>query len=245
MPADKKSNLSAKREALKNDLLGDLPYFVSFRKVFLFYILWYAGHFKALCSSILLILVVLFLGVIPEEKDFPKSSNPPIFTADFAPYMEAVSWSTEYAVHLLVIIVLLVLSRVKKQPSLKVASIALLISLIFCTLFVRVPKIGFGRLRPIVADRLELSDQFTPFNFKSKYHSFPSGHSASAFTTSSNLIALNPYIGIPSVLYSINVGASRIYFKQHYLSDTLAGASLGLLSALPFFSLNRQLRKRT
>lgn len=245
MDSVEKNNPSSKIETLKNDLLGDCPYWVSFRKVFLFYILWYVRHFKAIVLSGLSILAVLFIGVIPFEKAFPQSPNPPIFSPEIAPYMEAVSESTEYAVHLCVIIALLVLSRVRKRPNLKIASIAVLISLIFCTLFVRVPKIGFGRLRPIVAAHQEVGDQFIAFTFKHKYHSFPSGHTASAVTTTSNLIALNPYLGIPFILYSINVGAARIYFKQHYFSDTLAGASVGLLSALPFFALNRHLRKKS
>lgn len=245
MVRDKKRtqvHLSDRTEAIKNILLDDLPYLVSLRKVFLFYIFWYAAHFKRVLAFIIFATVFLFIGVIPYENNFPQSSNPPILTPELEPYMEAISWSTEYAVHLFVIIALLILARIKKMPTLKIASISVLVSLIFCSLLVRVPKISFGRLRPIVASNQGVSDQFIGFTFKHKYHSFPSGHTASAFTTSSNLFALSPYIGIPCVLYSINVGAARIYLKQHYLSDTLAGASVGILSALPFFSLNRQLR---
>jgi membrane-associated phospholipid phosphatase len=58
--------------------------------------------------------------------------------------------------------------------------------------------------------------------------SFPSGHSSRAFTIFSTL---NKYYKNPVLFYSIAVvvAFSRLYFGVHYLSDVLAGITIGLI----------------
>jgi undecaprenyl-diphosphatase len=58
--------------------------------------------------------------------------------------------------------------------------------------------------------------------------SFPSGHTALAFSTS--VIYGNSYhkLWIPLLLYSTLVGFSRIYEGEHYPADVLAGTALGV-----------------
>jgi membrane-associated phospholipid phosphatase len=63
--------------------------------------------------------------------------------------------------------------------------------------------------------------------------SFPSGHTMSAFSLC-NLLALmagpqRARWGLPLVVLAMLVGVSRIFLVQHFLSDVLAGAFLGLL----------------
>jgi len=66
-----------------------------------------------------------------------------------------------------------------------------------------------------------------------KYHSFPSGHTSTAFAVFS-ILAL---IMIPSkyrflaVLTAFLVGYSRIYLGQHFLPDVTAGSLIGVLVA--------------
>lgn len=63
--------------------------------------------------------------------------------------------------------------------------------------------------------------------------SFPSGHSMSAFGLYSVLAVLlcriNPRLGLPLALCAILTALSRIFLVQHFLSDILGGAALGLL----------------
>jgi membrane-associated phospholipid phosphatase len=64
-------------------------------------------------------------------------------------------------------------------------------------------------------------------------HSFPSGHTASAFAVATLLICLtkNKLIQVMLMLAAILVGISRIYLLQHFLMDTVAGAFIGMFSA--------------
>ncbi|MEP6926319.1 MAG: phosphatase PAP2 family protein [Ginsengibacter sp.] len=66
------------------------------------------------------------------------------------------------------------------------------------------------------------------------YHGFPSGHAASAFALAAVLsfAVKNKNYSILFLLAAISVGYSRIYLAQHFLDDVLAGAIIGLLSAI-------------
>jgi membrane-associated phospholipid phosphatase len=62
-------------------------------------------------------------------------------------------------------------------------------------------------------------------------HSFPSGHSASVFATATVLQKEYGWkAGIPAFAVAGWVAASRVQMKKHYLSDVLAGATVGILS---------------
>ena len=63
-------------------------------------------------------------------------------------------------------------------------------------------------------------------------HSFPSGHSAAAFT-SATLIERNsgPLAGVPAYALAGFTAFERVEAGRHYPSDVLAGAAIGCLSA--------------
>jgi membrane-associated phospholipid phosphatase len=65
-------------------------------------------------------------------------------------------------------------------------------------------------------------------------YSFPSGHSASAFALAAVLsfAAKNKNYSMLFLPAAILVGYSRIYLAQHFPDDVLAGAVIGLLSAM-------------
>ena len=67
--------------------------------------------------------------------------------------------------------------------------------------------------------------------------SFPSGHTASAFglATILTLFAKNKKYSIIYLLLAMLVGYSRIYLGQHFLQDVLAGAIIGVASALTVY----------
>jgi membrane-associated phospholipid phosphatase len=65
----------------------------------------------------------------------------------------------------------------------------------------------------------------------SNNHSFPSGHSASAFATATVLQKEFGWkAGVPAFAVAGWVAASRVQMKRHYLSDVLAGATVGILA---------------
>jgi membrane-associated phospholipid phosphatase len=64
--------------------------------------------------------------------------------------------------------------------------------------------------------------------------SFPSGHTAAAFTAAEYLYQeykdVSPWIGIGGYAVAGATGVLRLYNNKHYLGDVVAGAGLGILS---------------
>ncbi len=69
----------------------------------------------------------------------------------------------------------------------------------------------------------------------SNYHSFPSGHTATAFVGAHILFKeykdVSPWIGIGGYTVATATGAMRVFNKKHWVSDVVAGAGIGILSA--------------
>ena len=63
-------------------------------------------------------------------------------------------------------------------------------------------------------------------------HSFPSGHTARAFA-GAELIRLDYGKGpaIAAYVFATGIGAARLYNNRHWLTDVIAGAGIGVLSA--------------
>ena len=75
--------------------------------------------------------------------------------------------------------------------------------------------------------------------------SFPSGHTAAAFSLATSLSITYPkwYIIAPSALWACGVGYSRINQGVHYPSDVLTGAVIGTGCAFLNIYINRWLNK--
>ena len=76
-----------------------------------------------------------------------------------------------------------------------------------------------------------------------KKYSFPSGHSAIAFSSAEFI--RNRYgweSGIPAYLVATFVGYSRIETREHYFHDVLAGAAIGVASSYLFTTPYRELK---
>ena len=67
--------------------------------------------------------------------------------------------------------------------------------------------------------------------YKNKYHSFPSGHTSSAFGYFGILLFWDRRRGQWALLIAAAIGWSRIYLNVHHLSDVIVGALVGLVAA--------------
>jgi membrane-associated phospholipid phosphatase len=62
-------------------------------------------------------------------------------------------------------------------------------------------------------------------------HSFPSGHTVTAFSTALLITywCKNKLWGLPLLLIAILVGYSRMYLSQHFFEDVTAGSAIGVI----------------
>lgn len=85
-----------------------------------------------------------------------------------------------------------------------------------------------GRARP----KAQLEDRFYGFPGTLNgwdFHGFPSGHTSAVFGTAAPLATAAGPWGAPVLLVSGTVGWSRLYKNQHYPTDVMVGAVLGLI----------------
>ncbi len=90
-------------------------------------------------------------------------------------------------------------------------------------------KYLLGRARPT----LYLGERiygFCSFNWEHDWTSFPSGHSATAFSAASVLSILYPRFSSLFFILAILIASSRIAITEHYISDVIAGSFLGIAS---------------
>lgn len=97
-------------------------------------------------------------------------------------------------------------------------------------LIVDIVKVIAGRMRPeLLFDAQQYG--FGGFKFESSFYSFPSGHSATAFSFFIAISLLNPKYKYPFLILAVLIVLSRIILLQHYLSDVAVGSAIGAFCA--------------
>ncbi len=112
------------------------------------------------------------------------------------------------------------------QKGLRKTALLSLESWLISGVIVNAFKVVVGRQRP---DNNNYSFQFQPFSFRSSKHSFPSGHSSTAFAVAAVIDGQSDSIFLDISVYTLAAAAalSRIHDSKHWLSDTVAGSALG------------------
>jgi len=87
-----------------------------------------------------------------------------------------------------------------------------------------------GRYRPNMLEKGFFG--FNYFGIGYDLNSFPSGHTVTAFSLAAAVSILFPRTGIVAFIIAISIGMTRIILTSHYLSDVIAGAGIGILSAM-------------
>ena len=93
-------------------------------------------------------------------------------------------------------------------------------------------KHAFRRERPCELEPHCWADLLPPDQF-----SFPSGHTITAFAVAISLGGFYPEMLAGLVFCAISIAASRIVLGMHFLSDVLAGATLGTFLGAAFAAL--------
>jgi membrane-associated phospholipid phosphatase len=106
--------------------------------------------------------------------------------------------------------------------------LAMLIALALAGMTTRAIKIATGRARPSVKTEAHWNGP----QLSSKYHAFPSGHTASSTAFFVALFLARKKLGTPPLLIPILIALSRMIVGAHYLSDVTVAAIIGVISAL-------------
>ncbi|MBM3162803.1 MAG: phosphatase PAP2 family protein [Chlorobi bacterium] len=135
---------------------------------------------------------------------------------------------------------LLYMALRKNKPTAATSGLLLFSSVALSGLSADIIKVLCGRARP----KLYFNEALYGFDFLHLEHawiSFPSGHSATAFSVAWTLCLALPQYRPFFLLWAALIAFSRIATTQHYLSDVLAGSLLG--AAATAFLYHRYFRK--
>jgi membrane-associated phospholipid phosphatase len=105
--------------------------------------------------------------------------------------------------------------------------LAMLVALALAGVTARAIKIATGRARPSVKTEAHWKGP----QLSSKYHAFPSGHTASSTAFFVALFLARKKIGAPLLLIPILIALSRMILGAHYLSDVTLAAIIGVICA--------------
>ncbi len=105
--------------------------------------------------------------------------------------------------------------------------------------FVLAIKSVLGRARPYTGLP---PNHFKPFGFASDYHSFPSGHAASAFAVAAVIADQTDEVSVDVLAYSLStlVALARVHEAKHWASDVFIGAALGYFIGKKISSLHEK-----
>ena len=124
----------------------------------------------------------------------------------------------------------LVLAVVWRRPSL---FLAVVVADVIADLLAELGKTIVDRHRPF-------ETQLGP---PTSTHSFPSGHSATAFACATVLAMLAPRWRVPFFVLAALIAFSRLYNGVHYPTDVLAGSLLGVLVGLAVVRVSKHGRR--
>ncbi|MCH4040554.1 MAG: phosphatase PAP2 family protein [Eubacteriales bacterium] len=102
-------------------------------------------------------------------------------------------------------------------------------------------------IKPIVARPrpYDACSLLIPLVTRLKDYSFPSGHTGCAFSAAIVMAKMLPKkIGVPAVIIACLLGFSRMYVGVHYPTDVLAGALIGIGSAIVGMLITQKITER-
>ena len=142
--------------------------------------------------------------------------------------MQTVSRVGDWPAHVIAGLLGIAIAFVTKSKTWMRIFVAMLVALALAGVSGRVVKLATGRARPSVKTEAHWNGP----RYSSKYHAFPSGHTASSTAFFVALFLKRKKIGTPLLLIPVLIALSRMVVGAHYLSDVTFAAILGLICAV-------------
>jgi len=120
----------------------------------------------------------------------------------------------------------------KKNPVYAKNGIILISSVALSGIISGIIKVSVGRYRPVKFFKENLYG-FDGWHFNEyRFNSFPSGHTTTAFAAGVALALMFPRQRAFFIMFGFFIAFTRVATTVHYLSDTLAGALIGTVTAV-------------
>lgn len=142
--------------------------------------------------------------------------------------MQTVSRVGDWPAHVIAGLLGIGVAFVTKSKTWMRIFLAMLVALALAGVSGRVVKLATGRARPSVKTEAHWNGP----RYSSKYHAFPSGHTASSTAFFVALFLKRKKIGAPLLLIPVLIALSRMVVGAHYLSDVTFAAILGVICAV-------------
>jgi membrane-associated phospholipid phosphatase len=142
--------------------------------------------------------------------------------------MQTVSRVGDWPAHLIAGLLGIAVAFVMRSKTWMRIFLAMLVALALAGVSGRVVKLATGRARPSVKTEAHWNGP----RYSSKYHAFPSGHTASSTAFFVALFLKRKKIGAPLLLIPALIALSRMVVGAHYLSDVTFAAILGVICAV-------------
>ena len=194
---------------------------------------------KTKYKSIFIIVGCFFFNIANAQNweiDLLKNINP---SQSHPAFQQNISKSV-YPLAMATPITMFAVGLINKNKKLQHQSYKIVGSLLINTAITQAMKYTINRNRPYQ----DYPTIIYPNNIENDA-SFPSGHTSTAFAlaTSMSLQYKKWYIVVPAYAWATSVGYSRLYLGEHYPTDVLAGAAIGIGSAYLSEWLTRKLIK--
>ena len=141
--------------------------------------------------------------------------------------MRNVSRYGDWPEHLLAGLLLIAIAAWRRNQRWVRIGLTMILACALAGLVARGVKISTGRARPSVKQELGWNGP----RLSSKYHSFPSGHTAATTGFFGVLFFANRRLALALLPIPLLIAVSRMYVAAHYLSDVVCAAILGIFCA--------------
>ncbi len=122
-------------------------------------------------------------------------------------------------------------SKTQIMETISDISLFIFLNILLSGIVTQILKHIIGRPRPVLYNGFELKS-LDIIQFDSKWHSFPSGHTATIFAFIFCMIFLFPKIKNLLIAIAIIIASTRVIVGAHFISDILGGTLVAYLSTI-------------